>query len=101
MSSIRRSQINKYIIVCKTFLENQAENIVFLFQISNTERNLMSVKSVDLVDSYLSFAHFPCVLWSMHSLGFLGIFKIASLAHPSSVGFQNGSIPSIAPNEKV
>ena len=61
MSSMKFSQTNKYIIACKTFIENQAEIIVFLFKISNTERNLLSVKSIDLVDSYLSLAHLPRV----------------------------------------
>ena len=62
MSWMKPSQINKYIIVCKTFLENQAVNSVFLYQIGNTERNLLSVKSIALVDSRLSFAYFPRVL---------------------------------------
>ena len=101
MSSMKRSKINKYIIVSKKFLENQAENTVFLFQISNIERNLYSVKSIDLVASHLSFAYLPRVLWSMHSHGLLGIFKITSLSYPSSVGFQNGSIPSVARNVKL
>ena len=101
VSSMKRSQTNKYIIVCKTFLENKAENTVFLFEISNTERGLLSVKSIDLVDSHLLFVHFFGVLWSMHSQGLLGIFKIASLSYPSSVGFQNGSIPSVAQNGQV
>ena len=61
MSSMKRSQINKYIIVCKTFLENEAKIVVFLFQISIIERNLLLVKSVDLVHSHLSFPHLPRV----------------------------------------
>ena len=61
MSLMKCSQTNKYIIVCKAFIENQAEIIVSLFQISNTERNLLAVKSIDLVDSYLSFARLPRV----------------------------------------
>ena len=36
----------KYIIVSKTFLENQAENTVFPFQISNIEWNLYSVLKI-------------------------------------------------------
>ena len=63
MFSMKRT--NKYIIVNKTFLENQAENTVFLFQMSNSEWNLYSVKWIDyLVDSHLSFAHTARVLSS-------------------------------------
>ena len=76
MFSMKRSQTNKCIIVSKSFLENQAENTVFLFQMSNSEWNLYSVKSIDyLVDSHLSFAHIPRVLSSMHSQGILDIWS--------------------------
>ena len=67
MSSMKHSQINKFIIVRKTVLENQAKITVFLFQISITERNQLLVNSVDLVDSHLSFTDLPRVLWPMHS----------------------------------
>ena len=64
MFSMERN--NKYIIVSKTFLENQAENTVVLFQKSYFEWNLYSVKSIDyLADSHLSFAYIARVLSSM------------------------------------
>lgn len=84
----------KYIIVSKTFLENQAENTVFPFQISNIEWNLYSVKR------FLPFVRLHSS-WALQSRGILGIFKIASLLYPSSVGFQSGSIPSVVRNRKV
>lgn len=81
----------KYIIVRKTFLENQAENTVFPFQITNIECNLYSVKRfLPFVRLYSS--------WALQSRGILGIFKIASLLYPPSVGFQSGSIPSVVRN---
>ena len=43
MFSMKRSRTTKCITVSKTCLENQAENTVFLFQISNTENNLWTV----------------------------------------------------------
>ena len=84
----------KHIIVSKTFLENQAENTVFLFQISNIEWNLYSVKRfLPFVRLYSS--------WALQSRGILGTFKIVTLLFPSSVGFQSGSIPSVVRNWKV
>ena len=86
-----------YIIVSKTFLENQAENTVFPFQISNIDWNLYSVKSADLISRFLPFVRLYSS-WALQSRGILGIFKIASLLYPSSVGFQSGSIPSVVRN---
>ena len=48
----------------------------------------------EVLYSHLSFSHFPRFLWSMQRL--LGIFKVASLLYPSSIGFQNCSIQSVA-----
>ena len=43
MFSMKRLRPTKCITVGKTCLENQAENTVFLFQISNTEKKLWTV----------------------------------------------------------
>ena len=77
----------------KSWSRCQAENTVFPFQISNIEWNLHSVKRfLPFVRLYSS--------WALQSRGILGIFKIASVLYPSSVGFQSGSIPSVVEIEK-
>ena len=52
MFSLKRSQTINISLLAK-FLENQAENTVFPFQISNIEWNLYSVKSIDLICRFL------------------------------------------------
>ena len=79
LPSMKRSQTNKCVIVYTTFLENQAKIIVFRFQIGTYCRFTRFSPFVE------RFAHFPRALWSMHSQGRLGIFKIVRVSYPRSV----------------
>ena len=91
MFSLKRSQNINTSLLAKHFLKTKLKNIVFPFQISNIEWNLYSVKRfLPFVRLYSS--------WALQSRGILGIFKIASLLYPSSVGLQSGSIPSVVRN---